>query len=204
MREKVFTTGEVAVICGVSADTVSRWFDLGQIEGYRLGAGGDRRIPFEMLRKFMLGHGIPLERLEKDERRVLVIDDDPHYLDMFQAALEEADEFEVAVASTAFDAGAKVVDFNPHVIVMDLHLSDMSARVVCERVKARPETKATAFIGLSRYPDASGSFQLEDMNLDALLSKPLEGNEVREHVRRLFEKPKLRKARARPLPPGRA
>ena len=55
---KVFTSGEVAQICGVSADTVSRWFDLGQIEGYRLGQGGDRRIPYENLRKFMLGHGI--------------------------------------------------------------------------------------------------------------------------------------------------
>ena len=65
MKNRVFTTGEVATICGVSADTVSRWFDLGQIDGYRLGPGGDRRIPYESLRKFMLSHGIPLERLKK-------------------------------------------------------------------------------------------------------------------------------------------
>ena len=61
LSSRVFTSGEVAQVCGVSADTVSRWFDLGQIEGYRLGPGGDRRIPYESLRKFMLGHGIPLE-----------------------------------------------------------------------------------------------------------------------------------------------
>ena len=36
--DRVFTSGEVAKVCGVSADTVSRWFDLGQIEGYRLAA----------------------------------------------------------------------------------------------------------------------------------------------------------------------
>ena len=53
MKDKVFTSGEVAAICGVSADTVSRWFDLGQIEGYRLGPGGDRRIPYESLKKFI-------------------------------------------------------------------------------------------------------------------------------------------------------
>ena len=87
MRDKVFTSGEVAVICGVSADTVSRWFDLGQIEGYRLGPGGDRRIPYESLRKFMMGHGIPLDRLEKGQNQILVVDDDPYYLDIIPEVL---------------------------------------------------------------------------------------------------------------------
>ncbi|MCH6580096.1 MAG: helix-turn-helix domain-containing protein, partial [Nitrospinae bacterium] len=89
--DKVFTSGEVASICGVSADTVSRWFDLGQIEGYRLGAGGDRRIPYANLRKFMLSHGIPLERLEEDEQRILVVDDDPYYLDVIPSILAKVD-----------------------------------------------------------------------------------------------------------------
>ncbi|NLH81387.1 MAG: xanthine dehydrogenase molybdopterin binding subunit, partial [Phyllobacteriaceae bacterium] len=48
--------------------------DLGQIEGYRLGPGGDRRIPYESLKKFMINHGIPLDRFEENERRILVVD----------------------------------------------------------------------------------------------------------------------------------
>ena len=32
----VLTTGEVAKICNVAARTVSKWFDSGQIEGYRI------------------------------------------------------------------------------------------------------------------------------------------------------------------------
>ena len=87
LKNKVFTSGEVAAICGVSPDTVARWFDLGQIEGYRLGPGGDRRIPYSSLRKFMISHGVPLERLEEDEYRILVVDDDPYYLDIIPAAL---------------------------------------------------------------------------------------------------------------------
>lgn len=47
MKSKVFTSGEVATICGVSPDTVARWFDLGQIEGYRLGPGGGPAYPVQ-------------------------------------------------------------------------------------------------------------------------------------------------------------
>ena len=35
----VLTTGEVAKICNVAARTVSKWFDSGQIQGYRIDAG---------------------------------------------------------------------------------------------------------------------------------------------------------------------
>ncbi|MBI5091597.1 MAG: response regulator, partial [Candidatus Hydrogenedentes bacterium] len=149
MKNKVFTSGEVATICGVSADTVSRWFDLGQIDGYRLGPGGDRRIPYDSLRRFMLSHGIPLERLEEGERRILVVDDDPYYLDIIPAALLKDADYQVAVASTGFDAGGQVVEQNPHLIILDIHLSDMDGRMVCERVKGRPETRMTRILAIS-------------------------------------------------------
>ena len=121
-NSKVFTSGEVAQICGVSADTVSRWFDLGQIQGYRLGAGGDRRIPFDNLRSFMMSHGIPLERLEDQERTILIVDDDPYYLDIIPAVLSKLTDHRIVLASTGFDAGGQVVDHNPHLIVLDIHL----------------------------------------------------------------------------------
>src|SRR5690349_9735474 len=93
--DKVFTSGEVARICGVSPDTVSRWFDVGHIEGYRLGPGGDRRIPYQNLRKFMLQHGIPLDRLENEARCILVVDDDSHYLDILPRALAKLGSYEI-------------------------------------------------------------------------------------------------------------
>ncbi len=112
-NNRVFTSGEVAQICGVSADTVSRWFDLGHIQGYRLGPGGDRRIPFDNLRTFMIGHGIPLERLEEQARSILIVDDDPYYLDIIAAVLSKLGDNKIILASTGFDAGAQVVDRSP-------------------------------------------------------------------------------------------
>ena len=189
MKNKVFTSGEVAQICGVSADTVSRWFDLGQIEGYRLGPGGDRRIPYDSLRKFMIAHGIPLDRLEEGGHRILVVDDDPYYLDIVPAALTRDGQYEVMVASTGFDAGAQVVQANPHVIILDIHLSDMDGRMVCQRVKSRPETKNTRILAISGFIDEDEERELRDYGFDDYLKKPFEIQELRDRVARLVELP---------------
>lgn len=194
-KNRVFTSGEVAAICGVSPDTVSRWFDLGQIEGYRLGPGGDRRIPYDSLRQFMLSHGIPLERLEEGEKRVLVVDDDPYYLDVIPAALAKSGDYKVFVASTGFDAGTQVAEHNPHVIILDIHLSDMDGRMVCERVKSRAETKATRILAISGYIDDDEAKMLTDYGFDDYLKKPFSLADLCSRVERLMELPAARIAR---------
>jgi len=195
MRNRVFTTGEVAAVCGVSADTVSRWFDLGQIDGYRLGPGGDRRIPYDSLRKFMLSHGIPLERLEEGERRVLVVDDDPYYLDIIPSVLTRNEDYAVLTASTGFDAGAMVVEHNPQVVILDIHLSDMDGRMVCERIKGRAETRNTRILGISGFLDDDEAAGLSDYGFDDFLKKPFQIDELSDRVQRLFELPNSKIAR---------
>ncbi len=195
MKNRVFTTGEVAAICGVSADTVSRWFDLGQIDGYRLGPGGDRRIPYESLLKFMLSHGIPLERLEEGELRVLVVDDDPYYLDIIPSVLSRDDDYVVLTASTGFDAGAMVVEHNPQVVILDIHLSDMDGRMVCERVKGRAETRNTRILGISGFISDEEVRELSEFGFDDFLKKPFQIEELAERVGSLFEMPNSKLAR---------
>lgn len=195
VKNRVFTTGEIATICGVSADTVSRWFDLGQIDGYRLGPGGDRRIPYDSLRKFMLNHGIPLERLEEGERKILVVDDDPYYLDIIPAVLSRDENYVVLTASTGFDAGAMVVEHNPQLVILDIHLSDMDGRMVCERIKKRPETRNTRILGISGFVDEDEAKKLSDYGFDGFLQKPFKVEEILTQVEDLFKLPNTKLTR---------
>ncbi len=199
MKNRVFTTGRVASICGVSADTVSRWFDLGQIEGYRLGPGGDRRIPYDSLRTFMLNHGIPVERLEEGERRILVVDDDPYYLDIIPSVLAREDDFVVLTASTGFDAGAIIVEHNPQLVILDILLSDMDGRMVCERVKARVETRNTRILGISGFIEEEEILELSSYGFDDFLKKPFHIEELAERVNQLFALPPAKVSRPRAL-----
>lgn len=196
-NSKVFTTGEVAQICGVSPDTVSRWFDLGQMQGYRLGPGGDRRIPFDNLRTFMMGHGIPIERLNEQERAILVVDDDPYYLDIIPAVLSKLGDYRIMLATTGFDAGAQVADHNPHLIILDIHLSDMDGRMVCQRVKSRPETRNTRILAISGYIEEDEVEGLKDYGFDGYLEKPFSIEELGELVQELVSLPPAKVARPR-------
>lgn len=66
---KVFTTGQVAVICNVAPRTVSKWFDCGRLKGYRIPGSQDRRIPREDLILFLNEYGMP-HTLEKENREL--------------------------------------------------------------------------------------------------------------------------------------
>lgn len=54
----VLTTGQVARICRVSPRTASKWFDSGEIKGYRIPGSQDRRIPHASLVDFLRRHGM--------------------------------------------------------------------------------------------------------------------------------------------------
>ncbi len=70
-EKDVLTTGEVANNCNVASRTVSKWFDSGQIRGYRIPGSKDRRIPVNNLTRFMKSHGIPMDGLMSGSTRVL-------------------------------------------------------------------------------------------------------------------------------------
>lgn len=175
IKDKVFTSGEAARICGVSADTVSRWFDSGLLKGYRLGRGGDRRIPYEDLRRFMLERNIPLDRLDDRNQRVVVVDDDPYYLELIATALSKKCGFTVYTASTGFDAGTLVAEHNPGLVILDIQLSDMDGRIVCQRIKQREDTRDTYIIGISGFIDFEQEGKtLRELGFDDFLKKPFQ------------------------------
>jgi len=62
-RKDVLTTSEVSRICNVSPRTVCRWFDSGQLRGYRIIATRGRRIPVTELVRFIKAHNMPMEML---------------------------------------------------------------------------------------------------------------------------------------------
>src|SRR5262245_37918325 len=59
-REKAFTPGEIARLCGASPRTVQKWIDAGLLSGWRL-PSGDRRVTREALLRFMGQYGMPVD-----------------------------------------------------------------------------------------------------------------------------------------------
>lgn len=64
LNKKIYTTGQVAKICGAAPHTVTKWFDSGRLGGYRIPGSQDRRIPHRDLVTFLKKYGMAGSCLE--------------------------------------------------------------------------------------------------------------------------------------------
>lgn len=177
----VLTTGEVAKICNVAPRTVSKWFDSGQLAGYRIPGSKDRRIPLNQLIKFMKQHGMPLDGLMTGSTRVLIVDDEADIVSVIEKVLEDEVKYEVEVARSGFAAGVAAGKFKPHVILIDLHLKDIDAKEVTKAVKSNPDLQLTKVIAMSSKVTDAEAKTLHTYGFDGFLRKPF-------HVRQVIEK----------------
>ncbi|MCD6365143.1 MAG: helix-turn-helix domain-containing protein, partial [Planctomycetes bacterium] len=132
----VLTTGQVAKICHVAPRTVSKWFDTGQLRGYRIPGSRDRRIPVEHLEAFMRAHDIPLDALDGGRCKVLIVGGDPNESGAVAQVLKDSGRYDVRVAVNDFDAGMQAKGFHPHAIVMDIDADVREAIEACRKIKA--------------------------------------------------------------------
>src|SRR5271166_3768990 len=174
----VFTTGEAAKICKVSQQTIIRCFDNGQLKGFRVPGSRFRRIPREMLYKFMKDNGIPTDALESGKRKVLLVDDDVELVELMTKVLEEDGRFEVRVATTGFDAGMMVKEYRPDLIVLDVMLPDINGKEVCHRVRADPSLEDVRILCISGMIEEDKIQELKLAGADDFLHKPFDIEEL--------------------------
>jgi excisionase family DNA binding protein len=174
MAKTVFTTGEAAKICKVSQQTIIRCFDSGQLKGFRVPGSRFRRIPRDVLYKFMKENGIPTDALESGKRKALVVDDDEELVELIRDALESDGRFEVRVANNGFDAGMMVKEYHPDVIVLDVMLPDINGKEVCQRVRSDAALDDVKIICISGMVEQDKIAELKQAGANEFLQKPFD------------------------------
>ena len=170
----VFTTGEAAKICKVSQQTIIRCFDNGQLKGFRVPGSRFRRIPREMLYKFMKDNGIPTDALESGRRKVLLVDDDVELVEVMTKFLEEDGRFDVKIATTGFDAGMLVKEYRPDMLVLDVMLPDINGKEVCQRVRADSTMEDVRILCISGMIEEDKIQDLRLAGADDFMHKPFD------------------------------
>ncbi len=180
----VLTTGEVAKICNVAPRTVSKWFDSGQLKGYRIPGSKDRRIPMSNLVQFMKDHNIPLDGVHSGKTRVLVVDDEPEILDALEQVLSGQAGYDVRVAETGFEAGLECERFRPHVVLLDIHLGETDATDVAQVLRESEDHAVTRVIAMSGKLTEGQSMSLRAHGFDGFLKKPFQVRQVINEIDR--------------------
>jgi excisionase family DNA binding protein len=181
-QKDILTTGEVAKICNVAPRTVSKWFDSGQLRGYRIPGSKDRRIPLNALIRFMKAHRIPMDNLQSGRVRVLIVDGESEILDVLEKVLVEQASYEVKTAHTGFAAGVECEKFRPHVMLVDMHLSDVKGEDILSLVKENADLPGTQVIAMSGKLTDGQAQHLMNNGFDGYLRKPFHVRQVIEQI----------------------
>ncbi len=170
----VLTTGQVAKICNVAPRTVSKWFDTGQLRGYRIPGSKDRRIPVAQLIRFMKAHGIPLNGLDGGLVKVLIIDKNPELARTLAQQMQNDGRYEAQIAEGGFDAGLIAEQFRPQIILVDIMIEDIDIKKVSAIIRQNPELQDTRIIAVTGHLTEGEIQALLQQGFDNCIERPLE------------------------------
>ena len=186
--KRVYTTGEVAKICDVTIRTVIKWFESGELKGYKIPNSRDRRIPRENLVAFMKKHGMPLNKLDLDvRRRILIADDEEGIRFMLVSCFKDIGLFDVETAASGLETGMKLASFKPHLLILDHLLGDTTSREVVRNVRDDPDLANLKIIIISGYLKDEEVEEMLKEGIHDYIQKPFDLDEVKAKVFRLLE-----------------
>ena len=166
--KNVLTTGDVAKICNVAPRTVSKWFDTGQLKGYRIPGSKDRRIPVSELIRFMKANNMPAPTLPVGKIRVLIVNSNSGAASALADTLQTRADYEVQTAVSNFETGTIAQKFAPHVLLVNLLAEGIDATSICKSIRTNEELQTIKIIALAN--------QLSDSESAALLQKGFDGS----------------------------
>jgi excisionase family DNA binding protein len=176
--KNVLTTGEVARICNVAPRTVSKWFDTGQLKGYRIPGSKDRRIPISELIRFMKIHNMPTATLPLGKIRVLVVDSNSNTASALADTLQTKGDYEVQTVQSNFETGVIAQKFAPHVILINLLAEGIDAADICKNIRTEDDLQTIKVIALANQLSESESAALRQKGFDGCISNPLDTPEI--------------------------
>ena len=165
--KNVLTTGDVAKICHVAPRTVSKWFDNGQLRGYRIPGSKDRRIPVTELVRFMKIHNMPTSELAVGKIRVLLADSNVKTASTLADILRSKADYDVQIVQSNFETGSAIQKFTPHVLLISLLAEGIDATAVCKGICENDDLRTIKIIALVS--------NLSDSESTALLQKGFDG-----------------------------
>lgn len=182
--KRQYSVREAAQVLNVAEDTVVEW-----IQEYRLRASEHSdhsyTVSHEDFTSFLEQNRIPREILNKEnisKKRVLIVDDEPDLLDILEEQICTKDGYTAEGVSTAFEAGIFLRRYRPHVVVLDISLTDIDGRKVCRIFKADDEVSHTKIIGISGKISPIEERQILSQGFDAYLRKPFDMDELTKTI----------------------
>lgn len=123
---------------------------------------------------------------EKEEIKLLIIDDDAHLAESLAEVLE-LDGFECFQAGTAKDGIDMAKKQQPKVVIMDIQLPDSSGFQICQELR-KCFRDAILIMMTGRFLSAEEKTQGFQLGADEYLTKPFDLQELSVRIRQLLSR----------------
>ena len=177
-QKSVLTTGEIARICSVAPRTVSKWFDTGQLRGYRIPGSRDRRVPIEQLIRFMRAHNIPLNGLEEGVTRVLIAASDAELARALAEALSADATYEIRTATNILESALLTAWFRPRFLFIDVEMPGFAAADLFRAIREHAEMSVRHVVAINGSGRETERHGLMEQGFAACLTKPFDAGQV--------------------------
>lgn len=173
MKSNLSTT-QVAMMLGVTSQTIANWIDQGQLRASRT-PGGHRRIDAADFEDFLTKRGMRMpEEAVEHPHAVLIVEDDPQVGPWLVQQLTTArPDLHVMLAQDGFRAGELVALTQPDTVILDIYLPGLDGFEVCRRLKGRPETAGITVIAMSANDTPDVRDTILEAGAVAFLPKPV-------------------------------
>ena len=105
--------------------------------------------------------------------KILIADDNVTNVELLEAYLDGVD-CEIAVASDGRDTLAKVAEFQPDLILLDIMMPKMSGFEVCKTLKRDPHTRKIMILMVTALNETGDIERAVVAGCDDFLSKPVD------------------------------
>ena len=184
-QDEILTIPQAAEHCSVTRMTMWRWVKSGLLRA-SVTPGGHHRVLREDLESFLIQSGMsPLAGKHFPRNKVLVVDDDLFTRKALQQLLISC-QYETEIAGSGFEAGVKVTQFKPDLVLLDLIMPGMDGFEVCRLLKMDPGTSGIKILALTGYGTAENCEKIMEAGADDLLIKPVDPETLIPRIEKLL------------------
>ncbi len=186
MNQEIFSLPQAAKYCAIGRVTLWKCVKSGELKA-SLTPGGHYRILKKDLEAFARKKGMyPLANYQPPgKNKILIVDDDRQIRELF-AEMLRIHKYETDTASDGFEAGAKVVEFKPDLIILDLFMPGMDGFEVCRRLKKDPGKADIKILIFTGHDSEENRERIMAEGADDYLVKPVDNNIFLHHVEGLL------------------
>ncbi|MCE9547684.1 MAG: response regulator [Planctomycetia bacterium] len=118
--------------------------------------------------------------------KILIADDNQPNVELLEAYLADVD-CDIAVAADGQETLEKVASFEPDVILLDVMMPRLSGFEVCQKLKAKPETRRIMVLMVTALNELGDIERAVAAGTDDFLSKPVNKIELVKRVENMLK-----------------